>query len=470
MTHILVVDDEPAICWALREALTDDGHTATAASSAEEALDRLRDGCRPDAVILDVRLPGLDGLSAMQQIRETTGTAPIIVVTAFGNLEVAVQAIENGAFDYLLKPFNLDQVLSVVRRALQARAMADVVSEHASPPSSTEVIIGASPAAQQVFKQIALVAGSDVNVLITGESGTGKELVARAIHRHSLRRDKPLLPVCIAALNPSLVESELFGHVRGAFTGATDERRGLLELARGGTVLLDEIADVPSAVQVKLLRAIEQREVTPVGDARPRATDIRILSATNRPLPEMIADGRFREDLYFRLGGFHIHLPPLRERREDIPALAEYFLSQAVRPPIARGLRLSTAARDELLERPWPGNIRELKHALEHAAVVAREGEIGCEHLPARTAITSPASVSPVDHVRQGIAAWAANTTRLPKNAESPSLYDQFLTLAEPPLLETVLAHCGQNRAAAAELLGMHRATLRRKLRDHGIG
>ena len=338
MSRVLVVDDEASICWALREFLGDLGHQVDVASSAEEGLELAGRGPL-DAVILDVRLPGIDGLSALAGFASLPARRPIIVITAFGNLETAVRAMEGGAFDYLVKPFDLDQAATVVARALaagrgQREAKPRISTGDAEPKGIAEsVLIGHSPPMQELFKQIALVAPTDVPVLITGESGTGKELVARAIHRHSARRDRTFLPVCLAALSSGLIERELFGHLRGSFTGAVQDRKGLLELADGGTVLLDEIGDVPPAVQVKLLRAIEHREVTPVGDARPRPIDVRFLAATNRPLDELMAAGEFREDLFFRLSVFPIRVPPLRDRREDIPALASHFLDLLNLPP-----------------------------------------------------------------------------------------------------------------------------------------
>ncbi len=332
MSHVLIVDDEPSICWGFRELLTDDGHEVSIASSAEEALDIAAE-TTPDAVILDVRLPGRDGLSAIKDLRQRIGDVPIIVVTAFGNLQTAVRAVEEGAYDYLSKPFDLEQAAEILRRALrrpaQPRESRDSYTQSIDEPAAQGTLIGSSLAMQAVFKQIALVAASDVPVLITGESGTGKELVAHAIHAHGRRKAAPFVPVCLAALSEGVLESELFGHVRGAFTGADRDRQGLLELADGGTVLLDEIGDVPLPVQVKLLRAIEQREVTPVGHTRPRQVDFRVVAATNRPLAELVAKGEFREDLYYRLGVFHIHLPPLRARTDDIPVLAAHFLRLA---------------------------------------------------------------------------------------------------------------------------------------------
>jgi two-component system nitrogen regulation response regulator GlnG len=320
---------------------------------------------------------------------------------------------------------------------------------------------------QELYKNIALVAPTDVPVLITGESGTGKELVARAIHRHSMRKSRPFLPVCLAALSPSLVEGELFGHVKGSFTGAVQDRKGLLELASGGTVLLDEVGDVSPGLQVKLLRAIEHNEVTPVGDARPRATDIRVIAATNRPLAELMAAGQFREDFFFRLSVFQIHIPPLRDRREDIPALAEHFLQQSRLPDVA-ATRLGEDVLEQLRLRPWEGNVRELRNTIEHAAILARGSRIRPEHLPASASTPSPL---PAGHDIQGwLAAWARHEVQSsPARPEDAKLYQRFLELAEPPVIRTALEHCRHNRAAAALMLGIHRATLRQKLRKYGL-
>jgi len=471
MSAVLIVDDEPAICWAFREALAEDGHAVRVVPSAEEALRLTDGGWRPDVVVMDVRLPGQDGISAMRELRGRIGPTPVVVITAFGNLDTAVRAIEEGAFDYLVKPFDLDQAVEVLRRALASRTdgSGGAGSERETLPRA-ETLVGSSLPMQQVFKQIALVAASDVPVLITGESGTGKELVARAIHRHSPRRGGPFLPVCIPALNPGLIESELFGHARGSFTGAADDRTGLIELATGGTVLLDEIGDVPASVQVKLLRTIEQREVMPVGGTAPRTLDVRILAATNRPLPALVASGQFREDLYFRLGVFEIPLPPLRERREDIPELVEHFL-RPIRPTRADAAwRVSAQAHAELASRDWAGNVRELRNAVEHAAIVARGGEILPEHLPAPVPLAASIGAPVAARAQRELTDWTAEAAAQLAADSDPQLYERFLQLVEPPLLEAVLKHCGGNRAAAAELLGLHRATLRQKMRRHNLG
>ncbi|HXT60445.1 MAG TPA: sigma-54 dependent transcriptional regulator [Pirellulales bacterium] len=459
MSHILIVDDEESICWALRRLAEEEGHAVSVASSAEEAFE-LAGHRAVDCILLDIRLPGVDGLTAMARLKQLAPAAPIVVMTAFGSLGTAVEAIRNGAFDYLTKPFDLERASEVLRRALAQRD----ADARAAPPATMnppcgEELLGASPAMQDVFKRIALAAPTNAAVLITGESGTGKELVARAIHRHSQESSGPLVTVNLAALNPALVESELFGHVRGAFTGADSARPGLLELADGGTAFFDEAGDIPLSVQVKLLRALEQREITPVGDAKPRRTAFRVVAATHRDLRKEVQKGAFREDLFFRLAVFEIHLPPLRQRVEDIPLLAERFLRNAL-PAGAPAAHLTQAALDELCRRPWPGNVRELRNAVEHAALLARAGAITPEHLPPQIVVSTLAGID--SELSRAVRTWALDRlagTSLPEN-----LYQQFLDEVEPPLLSAVLERTAHNRVAAANLLGIHRATLRKKL------
>ena len=467
MSRILIVDDEASICFAFREFLTDEGHQVDIASSAEEGL-RLADTGPVDAVVLDIRLPGIDGITAIGEFRKRIGPTPIVIITAFGNLETAVRSMEGGAFDYLVKPFDLDRASEVINRALEKL---EVRERPVADPAyvNAETLIGGSPAMQDLFKSIALVAPTDVPVLITGESGTGKELVARAIHRHSGRRGGPFLPICIAALSPNLVEGELFGHLKGSFTGAAQDRKGLLELASGGTVLLDEIGDVPPSLQVKLLRTIEHREVNPVGDPRPRPTEIRLIAATNRPLARLMMTGDFREDLFFRLNVFPIEIPPLRDRREDIPALANHFLGQTRSPNIA-DTRLSESAIDALCSRPWSGNVRELRNSIEHAAILARGATIFPEHLPPVAEGSSGSVRTAVDEMGTQLASWARQEAeRIRKDTTEGSLYERYLEITEPRVLQSVLQACLGNRAQAAQVLGIHRATLRQKLSRYGL-
>jgi two-component system nitrogen regulation response regulator GlnG len=461
MKHILIVDDEESVCWALERALTREGHRAAVAASAEDAF-ALAEKQHFDAVLLDVRLPGMDGLAAMARLRELTHDAPVIVATAFGNLSTAVKAVEGGAFDYLAKPFDLGQALDVVARALQRRTPPPV-ADNGSPPAAPEEIVGQSLAMQTVFKRIALVAARDASVLITGESGTGKELVARAIHRHSPRRDRPFLPVHVAALNPNLVESELFGHVRGAFTGAAQARPGLLALADGGTVFLDELADIPLPVQVKLLRVLEHNEVLPVGGNQPQTLQIRILAATHQDLARRVADGHFRHDLFFRLNVFQVHLPPLRERAEDIPVLAEHFLRRF--EPAALPLLPDTVRYLQSL--PWLGNARELRNALEHAAIVARGGAILPEHMP--TFALNLGGATPAEQLAAAVRLWLSERMKS-GGAEAPAdLYAQLLRGVEPALFDEVMRRVQGNRWVAARWLGLNRATVRKKLALYGL-
>jgi DNA-binding NtrC family response regulator len=461
MSNILIVDDEESICWGLSRLLSGEGHTVRVASSAEEALENVPQA-KPDLVVLDVRLPGMDGLSAMGKFRELAGPVPIVVITAFGSLNTAVAALGEGAFDYLPKPFDLDQAAAVIHRALAIPdAQALDADEVAGTASADDELFGTSPAMQEVFKRIALVAPSDTAVLISGESGTGKELVARAIHRHSLRCGAPLVPVNLAALSPTLVESELFGHVRGAFTGATSSRQGLLELANGATVFFDEAGDIPLSVQVKLLRVLEQQEVMAVGDTRPRKTSFRVVAATNRDLRKECAEGRFRQDLFFRLAVFEIVLPPLRQRREEIPQLAERFLRRwAPTDQAAPHLLDETVA--ELCRRDWPGNVRELRNAVEHGALMARGRAIAPEHLPPPTYLDQPRASDPATALESAVGAWAQS--QLTSVRQNDDLYQRFLNATEAGLFDTVLTATGGNRAQAAAMLGIHRATLRKKL------
>jgi two-component system nitrogen regulation response regulator GlnG len=464
MSNVLIIDDEESICWAMREALRDDGHDVEIASSAEEGLGVVASDRHFDAILLDVRLPGIDGLTALAELSRSRPQLPVIIMTAFGNLETAVKAMEEGAFDYLVKPFDLDQAVAVLNRALMKRVNSTTI-EAQTPAESRETLIGSSVPMQELFKTIAIVAPTDVPILITGESGTGKELVARAIHRHSPRRKGPFVPVCVPALSSSLVERELFGHVKGSFTGATQDRQGLLELANEGSVLLDEVGDVPLPLQVKLLRAIELREVTPVGDVKPRLADIRVIAATNRPLEEMMAAGQFREDLYFRLSVFPIHIPALRDRREDIPELARYFLRQTRMPFVDASL--SHDVIETLQERPWVGNVRELRNAIERAAIIARGQPIRVEHLPPPLSPGPGVKRSGVESMHEQILRWFEAELKSPSNQES--LYERFLELVEPALLRAVINQQRGNRAATAEILGIHRATLRQKLKRYSI-
>jgi two-component system nitrogen regulation response regulator GlnG len=464
MSRILIIDDEPAIGWSLREMLSDEGHTVEVAASVEAGLE-ICGRFEPEAMLLDVRLPGRDGLSSLPELRSIVPHAPVVVMTAFGDLDTAVRAVNAGAFDYLVKPFDLESVSRIVTQALAERDQRTVARANPATATVTDaaLLVGSSPPMQEVFKKISLVAPTDLPVLITGETGTGKDLAARAIHAHGPRRHRPFVATSLGALSPSVIESELFGHVRGAFTGATSDRPGLFAIADGGTLFLDEIGEASLDLQVKLLRALESREVTAVGSATPRKLDVRVIAATNRDLAAAIAAGTFREDLYHRLHGFPIHMPPLAARGDDIDTLAAHVLAQhaAGRPAQTMSEEFLAALRG----RPWPGNVRELKHAIEYAAVVARGGMLRPEHLPAPPAAASqPAGGTAVDaQVVAAVGAWVDAAIANGTTTAGP-LHEPLMSLVETTLVQKVVDAAGGNRTAAAKLLGLDRATLRSKL------
>ncbi|MEM8668403.1 MAG: sigma-54 dependent transcriptional regulator [Planctomycetota bacterium] len=457
---VLVIDDEPSICWGFEKLLGNQGYRVLTASSAEDGMAAVGQTA-VDLIVLDVRLPGEDGLTALPRLRDASNDAPVIVMTAFGDLETAVRAIQGGASDYLTKPFRLEDAAQACQKALRHQGGSSEASVD-EDPAEASLLVGKSPAMQQIFRQIALVAGSDLSVLVTGETGTGKELVAAAIHRHSLRSQHAYLAVSPVAFSDTVVESELFGHVKGAFTGANEHRKGLFELADGGTVLLDEIGDLPMSVQVKLLRVIEQGEFTAVGDVRPRKCDVRVIAATNRDLAQAVAQGSFREDLLYRLSAVSIQLPPLRDRPEDVVLLCDYFLRRLRYPVTAR--TINRDLREELESRSWLGNVRELRNAIEHASVVARGRTLAVSDLPpaqerASAADESESSLLPL------IESWAQS--QLATGVDIDDLYERMLAEFEPSVLRVALEHTKGNRAAAAKVLGIHRGTLREKLKRH---
>ena len=481
MKRLLVIDDEPSICWGLTQVAEGLGLAVSTAASAEQGLD-LADELTPDMVILDVRLPGMDGLTAMGKLREKIGDAPIIVITAHGDLETAVQAVRHSAFEYLNKPFDLAQVEHVLRRA-EASLVAPKRRRQAKERLGD--LVGNSAPMQVAYKQIALAAGSDASVLLQGESGTGKELAARAIHQYSARGSGPLVSVNVASLSSSLAESELFGHVRGAFTGAEHSSDGLLVKADGGTLFLDEVADIPLDVQVKLLRALEYGEVLPIGAGVPVKTNFRIISATHQNLLQQVEAGAFRHDLYFRIAALQVTMPPLRERPEDIEDLVDHLLAKICDAgPLPL---LSPAAQSELHARRWMGNVRELQNAIEHAVIAARGGTIEPAHLPPTHDINmarragAAADQKTQDEDAQDedaqdenaldralaelVRRWTEGALR--DNEDASNLYDELLKRVEPAMLRAALEkHQGQY-AAAARRLGIHRTTLRKKLEQY---
>jgi len=396
-SRILVVDDEANARTALAELLRDEGYAVDTAADAFKALGKL-DSFGPHVVLTDLKMPGMDGIEMMKKIDERDAKPAVVVMTAFGAVDSAVQAMRAGAVDYLTKPLNFDELLIVTQRALEQRGLqAEAVRLRERLVDRVRVgrIIGASPAMQSVFKMIDQVAPSRASVMITGESGTGKELVAEAIHQQSNRAKGPFIALHCAALTETLLESELFGHERGAFTGATARKDGRFQLAHGGTLFLDEIGEISPSVQVKLLRFLQEREFERVGGTQTVQVDVRILAATNRDLSAQVEEGSFRDDLYYRLNVVNIDVPGLRDRRSDIPVLAEHFLRKYAKENEKDIAGFASDAMEVLSQHDWPGNVRELENAIERAVVMARGSLLETQHLPASVRPTSSSNGMP---------------------------------------------------------------------------
>jgi len=390
-------------------------------------------------------------------------------MTAHGTMDTAIQAMQRGAYDYLAKPFDLDEVLLLAERAMAARRLTQEVTRLRSGLQEVwefGAIIGRHPRMQDVYKTIGRVAGSDVTVLLRGESGTGKELVASAIHHYSRRAGRPFVAVSCAAIPTTLLESEMFGHERGAFTDAKERRLGKLELAHGGTLYLDEIGDMTVELQTKLLRALQERTIERLGGQDPIRIDVRVLAATNRDLEALMKEGRFREDLYYRLNVVTVNLPSLRERRRDIPLLVEHFLAKYVGDLGERVV--APEALDRLVGYDWPGNVRELENVIQRAMVMAAAGVILPEHLPIGP-VSAPASVAVDAPLEEVIERKLIECVRGLREHASANLYDLMIGLVEKPLLRAVLRETGGNQVRAAQILGINRNTLRKKLVEHGI-
>jgi len=381
--RILVVDDEEVVLKSCLRILDGSEFEVETVTNGPEALRRVEEH-HYDLIVLDIMMPGMDGLEVLQRVKEAHPDIEVVMITGLSEVEIAVRAMKLGAFDYLPKPFEPDQLKLVLERALERRKLVQENVTLKSALSSKyrfENIIGASPAMQNVYRLIAQCAPTNSTVLITGESGTGKELIARAIHYNSLRKDKPFVPVDCNSLSETLLESELFGHVKGSFTGAISNKRGMFEVADGGSLFLDEIGNIALPIQAKLLRVLQEREFRAVGDTRTRTTNIRLITATNKDLKAMVADGSFREDLYYRINIFPIHMPPLRERREDIPALAFHFLN-AFRSELGKDVtEFSDGATNALVNYDWPGNVRELENTVHRAMILASGKVIRRAHL-----------------------------------------------------------------------------------------
>lgn len=446
--NVLVVDDDEVARKLLREILEREGFEVTLASSGEEAVTLSTNRFFP-IVVSDIRMVELDGLDVLRHFRLKHPRTVVILMTAFGSMETAVEAIKEGAFDYISKPFKIDEFRAIFKKAAKQAEALSALDTVAPTPEFGEVksIIGSSPKMLEIYKTVARAAMSQANVLITGESGTGKELIARAIHENSSRRQKKFVALNCGALTDTLLESELFGHVKGAFTGAFETRRGLFDEASGGTIFLDEIGDISPQMQAKLLRVLQEAEIRPVGSNDTKKIDNRVIAATHRNLSHLVTNNVFREDLFYRLRVISIEIPPLRERKEDIKELTNYFLNKYAKKNSKRISHLSPVAMQAMLNYRWPGNVRELENVIERAVALANTLQIDVEDLPLELQNTPPHADREAD-----------------KNTDQQSLEE----IERNHIIRT-LEQVQYNKSKAAEILGIDRATLYRKAQKYEI-
>ena len=471
MNKLLLIDDEEDVLYSFRRIFESPDIELTTASSGEEGL-KLIPKLKPDLVLMDIRMGGISGLETLRRIRQMDTKLLVILMTAYGTTQMAIEAMKLGAYDYLLKPFDVPKLKDIVANALKAaRDMKQVVSYQPLLESEDYElgIVGRSEAMQQVFKLIGQLAASDATALITGESGTGKELVARAIYHHSNRSAQPFLAVNCAAIPEQLLESELFGHERGAFTGATNQRIGKFEQCHKGTLFLDEIGDMTPATQTKILRVLQSGTFERVGGNQPIKVDVRIIAATNKPLEQAVAARQFREDLFYRLNVVRIHLPPLRDRREDIPLLVNYFLKKIAHDQQRKPKSIAAAAVRALEKYHWPGNVRELENVIRRAHVIAKSEALLPADLPKEITGLGPGVVPVATAPGEGT---PADTTALARQLFQIAKRDpklKVLPAVERELVIEALKETGDNQVQAAKLLGITRATLRKRIEKFGI-
>jgi DNA-binding NtrC family response regulator len=457
-TRILIVDDEEIVVRSCLRILEGDDYEVEAVGDGWEALRRIDEGGY-DVVVLDIMMPKIDGLEVLQHVKERHPDIDVVMMTGLSQIQTAVKAMKLGAFDYLSKPFDPDELKMVVARAVEQRRLKQENRSLRSEVSSRyrfENIIGFSPQMQAVYRLIAKCAPTNATVLITGESGTGKEMVARAIHYNSLRKDEPFVPVDCTALSENLLESELFGHVKGAFTGAVANKRGMFEVANNGTLFLDELGNIPLSTQAKLLRVLQEREFRAVGDTRVHTTNVRVLAATNKDPRAMVEEGTFREDLFYRINVFPIHIPPLRERRDDIPALAFHFLkhfSEELERPVPK---FSDGAMSLLMTYDWPGNVRELQNTIHRAVILASDDMIRQAHL------ASILHVAPRRDLE--VPRTSEDLKRVKKIAREKSVED-----IEKLFIHETLKRHGWNVTRSAEETGMQRANFQALMKKYNI-
>src|SRR5438105_3315109 len=484
---ILVVDDDRDMLSLLDDLLSGEGYKVVKAKTGAEALAAIAKS-RPDLVMIDVLLPDEDGLTLLGQIKREHPELEVIVMTAFGGSSSAIKAMRVGAYDYVTKPFETDDLLATLARVFEKADMAQEVNalrlELGKQSAQRERIVGSSRPMLEIYKLIGKVAGSDASILVSGESGTGKELVAEAIHKASARNPHPLIKVSCAALPETLLETELFGHEKGSFTGAMTMRKGRFEIADKGTIFLDEIGEMTLGTQTKLLRILQEHEFERIGSNSPIKVDIRVIAATNRDLAEEVDRNRFREDLYYRLNVIHIHMPPLRERKEDIPALVEHFLTKYRWSADAIPTTITEEALERLVAYDWPGNVRELENAVERAVVLSRGQPITVEQLPfdsmkaprgngrkAAARDSEPADEGELEPVGAAGKASESNGNAMgAENGEPGGPFKKRVSALEKRLILEALERAGGDRTRAAEDLGIYRRLLYAKLREYGLG
>ena len=459
---VWIVDDDRSIRWVLEKALQQEGMTTQSFDSADGVMSRLARQ-QPDVIISDIRMPGASGLDLLARIREQHPRLPVIIMTAHSDLDSAVASYQGGAFEYLPKPFDVDEAVALVKRANQH---AQEQQNQEAPPALTRTpeIIGEAPAMQEVFRAIGRLSHSNITVLINGESGTGKELVAHALHRHSPRAASPFIALNMAAIPKDLMESELFGHEKGAFTGAANLRRGRFEQADGGTLFLDEIGDMPADTQTRLLRVLADGEFYRVGGHTPVKVDVRIIAATHQNLETLVHAGKFREDLFHRLNVIRIHIPRMSDRREDIPTLARHFLSRAAQELAVEPKLLKSETEEYLKNLPWPGNVRQLENTCRWITVMASSREVLVGDLPPEL-LNLPQDAAPVTNWEQALRQWADQALARGQS----NLLDSAVPSFERIMIETALKHTAGRRRDAAVLLGWGRNTLTRKIKELGM-
>jgi two-component system nitrogen regulation response regulator GlnG len=464
-TAVWVVDDDKSIRWVVEKALNGESISTESFAEGDSVLNRLEHS-RPTAIISDIRMPGIDGLKLLKRINDSHPDLPVIITTAHSDLDSAVASYQGGAFEYLPKPFDVDEVVAVVKRAIAhseelASAKNDLkLSEETEPETSAE-IIGEAPAMQEVFRAIGRLSNSNITVLINGESGTGKELVAKALHTHSPRANNPFIALNMAAIPKDLMESELFGHEKGAFTGANAQRSGRFEQADGGTLFLDEIGDMPADTQTRLLRVLADGEFYRVGGHTSVKVDVRIIAATHQNMEELVSENRFREDLFHRLNVIRVHLPKLADRREDIVQLAKHFLTSAAKELEVESKQLGNDAANYLSQLNWPGNVRQLENTCRWLTVMAAGREIQLEDLPPELS-TEKENITSDGHWETLLSQWADREIAM----GTERLLDKAAPMFERIMIDAALKHTQGRRRDAAELLGWGRNTITRKIKE----